>query len=476
MNKLFTLLIVLAIAAVAAYFTRDFWLPKSDTTQPANKAGAEHGDEPSSTNTTLLLSEQAQKNLGIVAKPMKTESFWKTIDVPGMVVERPGVSDVEVVAPAIGTISSILHFPGDTVRPGESLFNFRLLGETVHQAETDLYKAVKALALTEAQRQRLVAAGDAIAQARVVEVENEQARLEASIKSFKYELRHHGLSENDVDRVAQGSFVDNIPIVVPPVTRPPDSPHTADSSTSAHNTAPADTTPLEVQKLTVSTGQQVEAGQSLCVLSNHKLLAIEGRAFRDETPLLERSLKSGWPVVVDFQESAADDWPAIETSLPIRQISNTIDPVTRSFTFLLNLQNQSKSIDREGRAQLIWRFRPGQKVRLRVRVDELKDVFVLPADAVIREGADAYIFTQNVNTFERRAVHVIYQDRDHVVLANDGSLPTYPKGTEKQTVAAVVRGSAAQLNRMTRSGSSAVPKGYHIHADGSLHKNEDEAK
>ena len=95
---------------------------------------------------------------------------------------------------------------------------------------------------------------------------------------------------------------------------------------------------------------------------------------------------------------------------------------------------------------------------------------------MIREGADAYIFTQNVNTFERRAVHVIYQDRDHVVLANDGSLPTYPKGTEKQTVAAVVRGSAAQLNRMTRSGSSAVPKGYHIHADGSLHKNEDEAK
>ena len=41
----------------------------------------------------------------------------------------------------------------------------------------------------------------------------------------------------------------------------------------------------------------------------------------------------------------------------------------------------------------------------------------------------------------------------------------------------VVQGGAAQLNRMVKAGgASAVPKGYHIHADGSLHKNEDEGK
>jgi hypothetical protein len=62
------------------------------------------------------------------------------------------------------------------------------------------------------------------------------------------------------------------------------------------------------------------------------------------------------------------------------------------------------------------------------------------------------------------------------VIANDGTLPTYLKNSESVTLAAVVRSAAAQLNRMMRTGPTAVPKGYHIHADGSLHKNEDEGK
>ena len=40
----------------------------------------------------------------------------------------------------------------------------------------------------------------------------------------------------------------------------------------------------------------------------------------------------------------------------------------------------------------------------------------------------------------------------------------------------VVQNGATQLNRMAKTQSSGVPKGYHVHADGSLHKNEDEGK
>jgi len=63
-----------------------------------------------------------------------------------------------------------------------------------------------------------------------------------------------------------------------------------------------------------------------------------------------------------------------------------------------------------------------------------------------------------------------------VAIANDGSLPTYKKGNDRWTIPAVVLNAAAQLNRMTKSGSGETPKGFHIHADGSLHKNEDESK
>jgi hypothetical protein len=94
----------------------------------------------------------------------------------------------------------------------------------------------------------------------------------------------------------------------------------------------------------------------------------------------------------------------------------------------------------------------------------------------VREGPEFFVFTQNVNTFERKSVHVLFQDHGQVVIANDGTLPTYVRHNARWTIAAVVRGAAAQLNRMTKAGASGVPKGYHIHADGSLHKNEDEGK
>ena len=41
----------------------------------------------------------------------------------------------------------------------------------------------------------------------------------------------------------------------------------------------------------------------------------------------------------------------------------------------------------------------------------------------------------------------------------------------------VTQGAAAQLNRLAKAGTSGgAPKGYHIHADGSLHKNGDEGR
>jgi len=81
---------------------------------------------------------------------------------------------------------------------------------------------------------------------------------------------------------------------------------------------------------------------------------------------------------------------------------------------MMPLENQSRVVEDDGHAQTLWRFRPGQKVRLLVRVEKLNNVFVLPSDAVTREGPEAYVFTQNVNTFERRPIRILLQDRQQV--------------------------------------------------------------
>jgi multidrug efflux pump subunit AcrA (membrane-fusion protein) len=462
-------LLVFAIGvSVAAYLSRNLWLPGLHGAEPAQSiASAKDSAGPAE---KIIVGDQAQKNLRITAQALKADVFWKSITVPGTVIDRPGVSDREIVAPAIGTVSQIYRAIGDTVRPSDLLFTIRLTSDTLHETQADLFKTTQNIKLAQERLKRLTAAGEGIAQARVIEVESEIKRLEAAAKSDRVLLSHRGLSPGDIELVAEGQLVTEIPVIVPAQIALPNA--------ALAGSPPGDdrSTAYEFQELKVEAGQQVEAGQALCVLSNHQFLSIEGRAFRDELPLLEGSIKDQWPVDVDFQEIETAAWPLMDQTFTIRHIANLIDPVTRTFAFFLPLTNQSKTIAAQSGPQVLWRFRPGQKVWLHVRVEKLENVFVVPTDAVVREGLDAYVFTQNVNTFERKGVHVLFQDRGRTVIANDGSLPTYRKQDEVWTIPAIVQSAAAQLNRMTKAGSSGVPKGYHIHADGSLHKNEDEGK
>jgi cobalt-zinc-cadmium efflux system membrane fusion protein len=454
--KPLALVAALAGVGVAGYATRDRWLHLREQTPPAESTGA--AGEPVAPTTKVIVNEQAQQNLGLTTKPLTAQTFWKTVQVPGMVVDRPGLSDRGVVAPATGIIARIAHVPGDTVRPGDVLFTLKLLSESLHLTQTELFKATQDIRLAQVERKRLAGLADTVAGSRVIEKDNEISRFQVAAKAYRQELLNRGFSPEAIEGVAEGTFVNEVKILVPP--------RTADAAPAAGEKIDPPT--FEVQELKVEPGQQVQAGQTLCVIANHQKLAVEGRAFRDETPLLEKSVREKWPVEVDFQEDAAAGWGDVKQTFRIRHMANTIDPVNRTFAFLMPLENQSRVVDDEGRTQTLWRFRPGQKVRLLVRVEEVKNVFVLPADAVTRDGAEAYVFAQNVNTFERKTVRVLLQDRQHVVVANDGSVPV---GSY------VVLGGAAQLNRMVKAGGAGgAPKGYHIHADGSLHKNEDEGK
>lgn len=473
MQKLFRFqkgIVMIAIAAgllaALVYFTRNYWRPAllRDTFSAAKNAPSDKAEAAAPTGK-IILSDQAIANLGLKAKAVQPQTYWKTIQAPGMVVDRPGQGDRSVVSPATGVIVQVNYVRGDIVRPGDPLFTLRLLSDSLHQTQSDLFKAIQDIKLAQATRERLSQAGEAIPGARLIEVDNQITRLQIAVKACRQELMNRGFTPQQIDHAMEGQFISEITIYVPNHSAagkllagiPTQSP-----GTFAEFPLPA----FEVQELKVELGQQVQAGQTLGLLANHQVLAIEGQAFRDETPLLERSVKEGWPVEVDFQEDAGGGWPPLQQPFQIAHLANTIDPTHRTFAFIVPLENESKTVQVNGRTQMLWRFRPGQKVRVQVRVEKLDNVFVLPAEAVAREGAETFVFTQNVNTFERKPVRVIAQDRQHAVAANDGSL--LPGSF-------VVQNVAAQLDRMAKSQSSSVPKGFHIHADGSLHKNEDEA-
>jgi biotin carboxyl carrier protein len=451
---------VVAGLAAAAFFTRDSWQPWLTAGQSGAEA-EDHAAPPAQEAQVLKLSPQARGNLGLVSRPVQPQTYWRTLQVPGVVVDRPGQSDRGVTAPAVSSVAQVHAYPGDTVKPGDRLFTLRLISEYLQNTQSELFKATRESQLVKEKRDRLEgpARRGAVAESELIELENQGRRLTTAIQAYRQDLLTRGLSKPQVDGVAEGKFVSEIEVVVPP-------PLSGDRQLVALQPAspsPADGAPVyEVQELKVELGQQVQAGQTLSLLANHQSLYIEGKGFQRESAFLEQAAQNDWPVRVEFAEDGPGRWPPLTQAFQIRHLANTADPDGRTFSFFIPLANQSRSYEKGGKTFLVWRFRPGQRVRLHVPVEEFKDALVLPAAAVAREGPEAYVFLQNGDLFERVPVRVLHEDRLNVVLAQGSVDP----------VRYVAQGAAASLLRVLKAQNSAgsgLPPGAHFHADGSLH-------
>jgi multidrug efflux pump subunit AcrA (membrane-fusion protein) len=468
--------LLLVALGSGAYLTRSRWLPwcqsflAHDAKTVAATADQDHGhdhehEEDESLGESVILTDQAIVNLGIRSARVSPGAYWRTLVIPGQIVERPGHSDHRVTSPSDGIVSRISVHPGDTISPDDELFRIRLTSEAVHQAQADLYQKSQEREMVRAQRARLAAAGDAIAKERLIEIENQLARIELSLTARQRELLWRGFTEEQVAAVTRGEFVQELVVRAPRQESHPKHLKNGPLAEASHDSSDGNQRLGEVQELSVELGERVQAGQSLCLLAHHHALAIEGHAFADEAPLLQRAVRSGWPVRVDFLEAEAAGWSRPPDSFAIRHIGNTVDPTHRTISFWMPLENESQRVLANGRQILLWRFRPGQRVRIRVPIEKLESVHVLPAAAIVRDGIESYLFVQNVNRFHRFSVRVLTQDRDNVVVANDGTLLPGMY---------VVQEGAAKLNRALKSAASGAPPGYHVHADGSLHKNSDE--
>ncbi len=208
-------LTVVGGVGAAAYFNRDRWMPLLQREQPAASDISPSKDaEVAPENKNILLSDQAIANLALRAKPAQPQTYWKTIQVPGMVVDRPGRSDRNIISPVAGVVTRINFFPGDTVRPGDVLYTIRLLSESLHRTQSDLFKATQDIVLAEAKRKRLEGAAAAIPQSKIIEAKNDITRLEVAVKTYRRELFNRGLTSYQIDDASKGEFVSEIDIEV----------------------------------------------------------------------------------------------------------------------------------------------------------------------------------------------------------------------------------------------------------------------
>ncbi|TWT64357.1 efflux RND transporter periplasmic adaptor subunit [Rubinisphaera italica] len=390
-------------------------------------AHAGHSEE-----TSLELSDQALRNIGLsdeTIQPIKLETFRRSITVPAVVVERPGRTRVQVATPMTGVITHVHAVQGEAVEPGTLLFQIRLTHEDLVNAQTEFVKTLGELEVEEKEITRLkeVTRSGAVPGKLLLDREYARDKLTALLRAQREALRLHGLSNNQVDQIAsERRLLRELQIFAPSIdshgeeelklTR-----RTINQASYQQPIPQAHTGPLILQQLDVYKGQSVNAGDTLSILTDYDELFIEGMAFEQDVSQLRQASEQEWTVDAIFQQPGAET--QVVEGLDIAYLANTIDTDSRTLHFYVRLPNQvTKDRRDQGNRYVEWKYLPGQRLQLRVPVEQWPDQIVVPVDAVSREGAESFVFQQNGDHFDRVPVHVKYRDQFSAVIDNDGSL------------------------------------------------------
>jgi multidrug efflux pump subunit AcrA (membrane-fusion protein) len=371
----------------------------------------DHGHAGHEEADSLRLDEKARRNIGLTTGRVEPRTFVKTVAVPAMVVERPGRSQVEITAPFTGIVTTIHIIEGEAVEPGAPLFEVRLTHEDLVSAQREFLRLIEQLDVTNQEISYLEGLGkDVIAGRRILEKQYEKRMTEAEINAQRQGLLLHGLTEEQIAGINEPprTLLRQVTVTAPPFSRDEDH-HDVDHI-------------YHVQKLNVKRGEQVPAGQQLAVLADHCLLYVEGRAFEDDAARLIAAAQSGRSLRVSPVATGglADD----ALSLEVLFVADHVEPESRALRFYLALPNKLVSSDSSANPRFIaWQYRPGQRMEVRVPTAQpWENQLVLPVDAVVQEGAQAFVFEQNGDHFDRVSVHVKHRGKDYVVVDNDGSL------------------------------------------------------
>lgn len=450
-GALAAVLIVIGLAATAPRWWPRFssWVDSTlagyvpdATGEEGHAEHAEHADHDDSAEF-LELSRAAQLNLGLTrefVQPIVLQPFHRSLTVPAVVTSRPGRTQLHVSTPMTGIITHVHAVTGETVYPGELLFEIRLTHEDLVDNQMQFLETLEALDVEEAQVALYEGVGTvegSLLRDRIYA----RDQLLAKKLALGEALKLHGLSDRQVEWIAENrrlldtlqvvapstdvhspdeelrlSGVELVPVSCDDAAAGDDAPHPEEYSREAEKPS------LLIESLEVHKGESVMAGDELCVLADYRELFIEGQAFEHDSQSVLNAAEEGWNFValVDGTESTTE-----LADLRLAYVSNLIDPITRVLPFYVHLENEIVVDTTNGENQrfVTWRFRPGQRLRIQIPLAIEDDQIVLPAEAVAQDGAEFYVFRQNgPERFDRVSVQLLYRDHETVVVAQDGAI------------------------------------------------------
>jgi multidrug efflux pump subunit AcrA (membrane-fusion protein) len=440
LKPLIALLVFAALAAAAA-LTVDYWLPAlaqklaKSIAPPADEhdhhhggghdehADHEHEHEHEQDPDVLEVSNEAQRTLGIRVAPLVRDDYERTMPIPGLVAPIGGVTYHDVTTKASGEILRIHALQGQIVKAGDPLFEISLTHQEGIQHQLELIEALAQLEVASAEIARLEQVERSnpggLPGARLLQLRYELRHLHHTIDSRRQILTLLGLTPREVEALIEQhrkAHVAGAPPADPNETAPLIGALTIFAPRDEALAAGAP--PLfVVENLAVRLGEHVDVGKTLCRLGDYRRLYVEGQAFERDLDVVRRAMAEHWGVAAAL---AQGDGSQTAGDLPVVYIDSAIDAATRSARFYVELANTLETpLETMRRPFADWRYRPGQRLELRVPLQRFPNRLVIPAEAVAQDGLEHYVFQVSDQFFVRRRVEIAGRDERRVVLAEN---------------------------------------------------------
>lgn len=175
----------------------------------------------------------------------------------------------------------------------------------------------------------------------------------------------------------------------------------------------------DVHEIFVKPGDHVVQGQALGELHNMREIHIESHARGSEIPLLMDALEN------DLSISAVPLAEGSGIELQDLKIRNILDDKEESgATVHLEIEKNPFIVKKNAAKQMFrsWKIRVGTRYMIRVPQQQFQEVFVVPSNSVVEEGAERQVFLQDGDTYKPAKVVVLYQNDEVAVLSKDSEI------------------------------------------------------
>ncbi len=413
----------------------------------------------------IMLSPTAAGNLGLndsTLAQVEVIDYYKSLILPAVITERPGLSTINIPAPLSGVITKIYHETGVAVTTGTALFDILLNQQDMIQTQSDYIAALKAQEINESEIARLSVLDTGIAPQKRRELTFEKERLSVDIANKKRTLELLGLPPERIGEQLEKKreLIKSITIYVPNISE--------EGSLAPDKTVTKRI--LTLDRLDVTMGQNIVLGESLCQLSDLNQLVIQGKVFASDETKISTARLERRRVSAVFGGNGNRE--TVE-KLHIRSIDNRVDVKNGIIYCYVDLKNQfdlydakTNSQDANDKRQYVqWHFRPGQRCELQVEYEKLPNCIVLPIDAVAEDIGEMCLFQwvgaeDDKKIWRKTPVHVLYKTKDVVVIANDGAV--FP-GAKVATKGAGLILAALAASNQKAAGGGGIQHGDHVH-------------